>query len=928
MKEKAKQEAIENGTWKQFDEYQNDFNYFCLKNNETGEIWTQHYDQYGKEYFHNDTTGQSSWENPRIAYEQHHALILVPDNTINENQQINNTNTNQESEQKPKSLQNVKKLAVNTSNISIQIQPTTPMSQLHSGLTTPIRSILKVPSFMLQKMNKKVSFRIEGEEESLGDDVISVVSSSMSTISNDVQSTLSGSTNLSNSKSENDEIITIETKVTNDTIEDSGSSGDDESKSTVPSRFRSKILAPNPYDKSKRKMFMFMNETAGHGDLDGLITYEKKVQKKKATAAAARVNSLVKVKEEPPFEMPTVQLNGWLFISIGPTQNPPLEIIKLPLDLWSIMIEDVRCKLINEWLPKTNAGPVTDVKTWKATVPRCIVCALGFARMKQHYHHHSVDKESNIDDHLLCLPCVIRRDLYNKAKLALPRSFRKKGIDKWPFKGTETIEVEKLNPTLLVSDNSSLGSYDDGSVNSYSNIPSLQQEAFDNMRLRSPVASKRLHNIDSYEELISKSGQQLIDFQSSFADSNSLGGSIVSSQASAPSGFLLPSLDEDDVSQVSSLPTATVKKNKFISKELTVVPFLISKGHFEEAERLIRAGMDNEIVNEGEGLGNLIKLLALQAEMYKHMGLWPLALANYLDCVDLTASLLGFEDDATINMIELVTSTYRKMHCASNAKEYITAICLKLDRFSLDKKKVQVSVKIKEEDKKQIKTVLVADAIWTHCIKKEQPVGYLAKKTFMLHGLGGFFNIMNAVEGHAIAVRRGFITHCIDKDPDGLGNLAQFTALCFRLKANNNADIHKHLIHTIVQKYVSKTLYKINNVAKIYHDNTFSEEIKAVNTYMNYGIPVGVDIFDASLTIVMDKLVPEFKKYFYSRGGYMIRQYCPDIASETLNINALQIQTSWRRYMACERVNSIKLEIKKNEERRIKREKFLKSQMR
>ena len=889
----------------------------------------------GKEYFHNDTTGQSSWENPKVAHEKLHALAITANETISENDdKKSNASDNQLIEQKPKALQSVKKLVVNTSTTSIQMQPATPMSQQPSGppsgLVTPIKSILKVPSFMSQKMNKKVSFRIEGEEESQSDEIATIVSS-ISTISNDLQSTLSGSTNLTNNKSENDDIITIETKTDGTTIVDTiTTDDDDQSNSTVPLRFRTKKLTPNPYDKSNRKMFMFMNETAGHGDLDGLLTYQRKVKGKKTATAGATAggNTLVKVKEEIPFEMPTVQLNGWLFISIGPTQSLPLEMIKLPLDLWSIMIEDVRSKLINEWLPKTNSGPVIDVKTWKANVPRCIVCALGFARMKQQYHYHTADKEgTNIDDHLLCLPCVIRRDLYNKAKLALPRSFRKNGIDKWPFKGTETIEVEKLNPALLISDNSSLGSFDDGSANSFSNIPSLQQEAFDSMRLRSPVASKRLHNIDSYEELINKSGQQLIDFQSSFADGSSIGGTIVSSQASAPSGFLLPNLDEDEDSQVSSMPATMIKKNKFVSKELTVVPFLICKGHFEEAERLIRAGMDNEIVNEGEGLGNLIKLLALQAELYKHMGLWPLALANYLDCVDLTASLLGFEDDATISMIELVTSTFRKMHCASNAKEYITAICLKLDRFSLDKKKVQVSVKIKEEDKKQIKTVLIADAIWTHCIKKEQPIGYLARKTFMLHGLGGLFNIMNAVEGHAIAVRRGFINQCIDKDPDGLGNLAQFMALCFRLKANNNTDIHKHLIHTIVQKFVSKTLYKINNVAKIYHDNTFSEEIKAVNTFMNYGIPVGVDIFDASLTIVMNKLVPEFKKYFYSRGGYVLRQYCQDIASETLNINALQIQTAWRRYAACERVNTIKLEIKRAEERRIKREKFLKSQM-
>jgi len=930
LKEKNKQEAIENGTWKQFEEYYNEHNYYCLKNNDTGEVWTQHFDHHGKSFFHNDTTGQSSWENPKIAYEQHHILSLTANITIDENddKEFNVTSEVNEKKEKPKSIKHVTHLDVNTSASTIQVQsvstvPSTPVSQQPSGLNTPIRSILKIPSFMSQKLNKKVSFRIEGEDDTSQSDEAATLVSSISTIS-DAPTNMTGSTNVSSNQS-NNEIITIETKSVS--TEDT----DEESKPNVPSRFRGK-LQPNPYDKSQRKMYLFMNESAGHGDLDGLITYQKKVQKKKnETGNKNNSKALVKVKEEEaPYEIPTVQINGWLFISIGPTQNPPLETIKLPLDLWAIMIEDVRCKLLNEWLPRSSLGPVTDVKTWKASVPRCIVCALGFARMKQNHNHKLFEKNNSkdnveIEDHLLCLPCIIRRDLYNKAKLALPRSFRKQGTDNWPLKGSQTIDIDKLNPSLLISDNSSMGSFDDGSVTSISN--SIQQDAFNNMRLRSPVASKRLHNIDSFEEMINKSGQQLINFQSSFADGSTVEGTIVSSQASAPSGFLLPSIDDDEDSQISSMPGAIVKKNKFISKELAIVPFLICKGHFEEAERLIRAGMDNEIVNEGEGLGNLIKLLALQAELYKHMGLWPLALANYLDCVDLTASLLGFEDDATIAMIELVTNTFRKMHCANAAKEYITAICLKLDRYSLDKKKVQVSVKIKEEDKKQIKNVLVADAIWTHCIKKEIPRGYLARETFMLHGLGGLFNIMNAVEGHAIAVKKGFITHCIDKDPDGLGNFASYASLCFRLKANNNSDINKHLIHTIVQKFVSKTLYKTNNVAKLYHDNTPSEEIKAVNTFMNFGIPVGVDIFDVSLTISMNKLVAEFKKYFYSRGGYIVRQYCPDIASQTHNVNALQIQTAWRRYAANERVNNIKLELKRAEERRIKREKFLKSQM-
>ena len=46
---------------------------------------------------------------------------------------------------------------------------------------------------------------------------------------------------------------------------------------------------------------------------------------------------------------------------------------------------------------------------------------------------------------------------------------------------------------------------------------------------------------------------------------------------------------------------------------------------------------------------------ATQAEMYKQMGLWPLALGIYLDCADLTVTLLGFHDDMSLHAWRAVT---------------------------------------------------------------------------------------------------------------------------------------------------------------------------------------------------------------------------------------------------------------------------------
>ena len=67
-------------------------------------------------------------------------------------------------------------------------------------------------------------------------------------------------------------------------------------------------------------------------------------------------------------------------------------------------------------------------------------------------------------------------------------------------------------------------------------------------------------------------------------------------------------------------------------EELALLPYLVCKGNFLDAERLIRIAVGKQAVDEGAGLKRLILLMEFQAEMYKLMGLWPLSIGIYLDC--------------------------------------------------------------------------------------------------------------------------------------------------------------------------------------------------------------------------------------------------------------------------------------------------------
>ena len=67
-------------------------------------------------------------------------------------------------------------------------------------------------------------------------------------------------------------------------------------------------------------------------------------------------------------------------------------------------------------------------------------------------------------------------------------------------------------------------------------------------------------------------------------------------------------------------------------EELALLPYLVCKGNFLDAERLIRVAVGKQAVDEGAGLKRLLLLMEFQAEMYKLMGLWPLSIGIYLDC--------------------------------------------------------------------------------------------------------------------------------------------------------------------------------------------------------------------------------------------------------------------------------------------------------
>ena len=215
----------------------------------------------------------------------------------------------------------------------------------------------------------------------------------------------------------------------------------------------------------------------------------------------------------------------------------------------------------------------------------------------------------------------------------------------------------------------------------------------------SPVKSQRLQDLDArelWEKTHNVGGiQQLLDQDSDLSSVQSNDASMVSNITDSVD-VANQRGDQETISVASTVSAVNPGKKP---KELALLPYLIAKGHYEEAERTLRIALGKRAVDEGEGLKILISLLTLQAEMYKSMGLWPLALAIYFDCVDLNASLMGYNDTATQASIVLLIACLRKMQCVQLAGKHVKSLCQMVQRETLKSARAEIVEKIKKQDR-------------------------------------------------------------------------------------------------------------------------------------------------------------------------------------------------------------------------------------
>ncbi|KAJ1417901.1 hypothetical protein B484DRAFT_400669, partial [Ochromonadaceae sp. CCMP2298] len=651
-----------------------------------------------------------------------------------------------------------------------------------------------------------------------------------------------------------------------------------------------------------------------------------------------------KRKAKGPVEVLRVQVSGWIFVSLADLRSDlnPLDCVSLSLENWGAMLACVSEKFFEELLPQMQLHPVTSVRTWQSTAPRCAVCSVGFVRIKRSMQAFEENPLAYIETHKqhsstadahLCLACALRKELFSQSKRFFPPAFTDSASLPWPLMHRRNVvhkrEATPQTPQLqiqaqhqeqlqlgpgspnspemgsflvpgqleggsLVSaitigsvevgdmlgsgimgfmggmgDGGSVGeggmvTFDDLSHTLDLDLPALAQLSGPARQMAassSPTKSHRLQELDAQEAWERAHNPHFTASMLEDDISTQGGESLLSALSGTARLPTLQSLDQGSLGTpmgtpltVSLASTVSALKPNKKPKEMALIPFLVAKGHFEEAERTLRIALGKQAVDEGEGLKLLVNMLCLQAEMYKSMGAWPLALAVLFDCVDLNATLMGF-DSSTLDLIGLLVSCLRKMQKVHMAGAYVKALCAYVEQETLKSIRFETVRQIKQRDEVQ--------------------------------------------DGFAVVARIAFYRFCHDVDAGTLGQLAGFVDFCFRLRFVEEMQVFRYMVQQAVQKQLAQSLVPTSELASLFRTLTKKEDLDSMKDFTSYSLLPSVQVFDALLAHCLQKLLPVYRIFLlFEPAGSILRER--DVIAEAYDVSATIVQCKQRQRVARE----------------------------
>lgn len=884
----------DNNLWlKCFDTKTNSL-YFKHKLN--GLTWFQYVDNHGTPYFYNTDSGESVWQSPN---ESIAALLLINDRS--------------ESNDKNKDIHAHSHIAVSSQNgkgaspssgdsIDADYVSVSDSKSVESIIS--IKSVLKKSTIDLNfssnsiKMKKHVSFSDEKSDHGA-----SFKSQPQQFQTTRLKTLVDGEKLVAQQNTDKSSELVIANA--NTAKEEEKKGGEVSSNNLIDALREGSVsridsIGPNPVPGGKsRRLYLFTSDSMDRsGQTEGVVNIssmktgnsailsESKLKQSKSISPISKQKKYDK--NAPIISPPGVQLSGWLFVSLSSLDagSAPVDSMKIPLEVWGALLEHIRNKFIDEWAPQSKMYPLLDLGDKLTSMPtRCSVCFIGFIRQK-----NIVDNINSNKELLLCMSCQVRQEIYEKAKLVLPRTLRRKA-KAWPFRrrrevvgGNERDEgsdiFQSQRETMLLMDESL--DHDKAEV--------LRKHLeFVN---KSPIASYKLFELD----------EEAMDIHMPISnDCNNNDNNVLDLENMSTSDVSKLSVDSSDSQTMnSSLSTTDEDLSKYCPREITMIPFLIAKGHYEEVERLVRLLIGNRDVNEGEGLSLLVKVLILQAGMYELMGLWPLAVGVLMDCVELTSRLLGFEDVFTLSCINKTTLALRKMNCGEIAKEFIKSLNLKMSNSNKSEIKSALGKAIHDKDRHQDIMIKTMDDVIDQGINETAPNRVILQRIFAVNGAKGLFQLIKSANGFDIAARIAFFFYCENYDNNTLimKQCAQFLNYILKIRNCDNEEVSRHLCQQMFQRLLSKSIAskasnQFNIATKFWQSISVANK-KCVSDFLSFGISVKLEIFDDLVIYAITELSPAFKQFYYGQYGNFLRDHRVENAADVYFISASLIQSLWR----------------------------------
>ena len=357
-----------------------------------------------------------------------------------------------------------------------------------------------------------------------------------------------------------------------------------------------------------------------------------------------------------------VTFSGWLLSGIYSLELSvkPIETICMNMRAWVECVTDVEHALYVSWAPNLLVMELlVDTTTWAIAGTKCSACAVGIVRQ----HSHSRFEDETLRG--LCLCCMARKTLYERVVRAQPRFSRKRFMMTWPFHVEQPVDICRnsvVETTLVMREE-------------YAPDPFPAKQQSDE-----PVKPKVfIKRGDSYNlQAILRKAE--IDRKKEAGDEDS---SIFTTST------MLSSVSMDTYTTKSS--SADEDISMYGPRELAMLPLLLSRRNFDEAERILRVCIVRREYAGEEGVLFVARLMQVQAEMYQMLGLPVLALGLFMDAADMIVSRLGFDSVESLQAFGAVESLLRRMGLQHAEETFSRSVKSRLEKHFTSSRKAALS---------------------------------------------------------------------------------------------------------------------------------------------------------------------------------------------------------------------------------------------